>query len=271
MIDKYMKRNVLKRMVLLLPVLALAAGCHKAGKLQTDVYEQNASFALTEGSSDSLQVKVRLEYPVSGAPEEAIESMIRTIVGQTLLDEGEKADIPAAVQHYIDVTLEDYRSTNLPLYQCVLDEGLDGAILSWEDQVSGYFAGRRGDIISYDVYAYSFTGGAHGLAGDYVMNFNIKDGTLVSEADFFVPGYQEELAGLLSAHLRDAMPDEDSYNALFVKDIEPNGNFRVSDDGVTYIYGPYEIGPYYLGSIEVTLPWAELGSLVPGAPDDLEP
>lgn len=261
----------MKKLIWILPVLALLAGCRKDTKLQTKVYEQTASFALTEGSADSLLVKVRLEYPVSGAPEAAIMAMTRTIVGQTLLAEGEMPDIPAAVQHYIDVTVQDYRSTNLPLYERVQDEGLDGAILSWEDQVAGYFSGQHGDIISYDVYAYSFTGGAHGLSGDYVMNFNVKDGSLVSEGDFFVPGYQEELAGLLSAHLREAMPDEDSYNALFVKDIEPNGNFKVSGNGVTYIYGPYEIGPYYLGSIEVTVPWDELGTLVYDAPTEIEP
>ena len=65
------------------------------------------------------------------------------------------------------------------------------------------------------------------------------------------------------------MPDEDSYNALFVKDIEPNGNFKVSDEGVIYIYGPYEIGPYYLGSIEVTVPWEELGTLVYDGPTEI--
>ena len=60
-------------------------------------------------------------------------------------------------------------------------------------------------------------------------------------------------------------------NALFVKDIEPNGNFKVSSNGVTYIYGPYEIGPYYLGSIEVTVPWDELGTLVYDSPTEIEP
>ena len=47
-----------------------------------------------------------------------------------------------------------------------------------------------------------------------------------------------------------------------VKDIEPNGNFKLSEEGITYIYGQYEIGPYYLGIIKVTIPWDELGDLV---------
>ena len=260
----------MKKLLLIAPaVLLLLAGCHKDAKLQTKVFEQSASYALTEGAADSISVQVRLEYPVSGAAPAVIDAMTRTIIGQALMEDGGKPDIAAAVQRYIDVTVQDYRDTNLPLYGQVREEELEGALLSWEDQVSGYFSGQYKDIISYDVYAYSFTGGAHGLAGDYVMNFNLKDGTLVGEGDFFVPGYQEELSALLTAHLRESMPDEDSYNALFVKDIEPNGNFKVSEEGVTYIYGPYEIGPYYLGSIEVTVPWEELGTLVYDGPTEI--
>ena len=260
----------MKKIILVMPVLLLlVAACHKDNKLQTKVYEQSASYALTEGAADSISVQVRLEYPVSGADPEVIDVMTRIIIGQALMEDGSKPDIAAAVQRYIDVTVADYRETNLPLYGKVREEELEGTLLSWEDQVSGYFSGQHKDIISYDVYAYSFTGGAHGLAGDYVMNFNLKDGSLVGESDFFVPGYQEELGGLLTAHLRESMPDEDSYNALFVKDIEPNGNFKVSEEGVTYIYGPYEIGPYYLGSIEVTLPWEELGPLVYYSPTEI--
>ena len=262
--------NHMKKIILVMPVLLLlVAACHKDNKLQTKVYEQSASYALTEGAADSISVQVRLEYPVSGADPEVIDAMTRIIIGQALMEDGSKPDIAAAVQRYIDVTVADYRETNLPLYGKVREEELEGTLLSWEDQVSGYFSGQHKDIISYDVYAYSFTGGAHGLAGDYVMNFNLKDGSLVGESDFFVPGYQEELGGLLTAHLRESMPDEDSYNALFVKDIEPNGNFKVSEEGVTYIYGPYEIGPYYLGSIEVTLPWEELGPLVYDSPTEI--
>ena len=50
---------------------------------------------------------------------------------------------------------------------------------------------------------------------------------------------------------------------LFEKNIRPNGNFTVSDSGVTYIYNQYEIGPYVMGTIKVTVPWNELEDLLP--------
>ena len=46
------------------------------------------------------------------------------------------------------------------------------------------------------------------------------------------------------------------------KNIRPNGNFTISDSGVTYIYNQYEIGPYVMGTIKVTVPWDELEDLL---------
>ena len=59
-----------------------------------------------------------------------------------------------------------------------------------------------------------------------------------------------------------AFSNPEDYDALFIKDIEPNGNFLVSEEGITYVYGQYEIGPYSLGIIEVTLAWEELEGLL---------
>ena len=36
------------------------------------------------------------------------------------------------------------------------------------------------------------------------------------------------------------------------------GLFSVEQDGVTWYWQPYDIAPYYLGVISVTVPWTEL-------------
>ena len=36
----------------------------------------------------------------------------------------------------------------------------------------------------------------------------------------------------------------------------------MSEEGITYVYGQYEIGPYSLGTIEVSLAWEELEGLL---------
>lgn len=39
---------------------------------------------------------------------------------------------------------------------------------------------------------------------------------------------------------------------------EPNGNFSVSEEGVTWTYNPYEIAPYAMGAIELAVRWSDL-------------
>ena len=49
---------------------------------------------------------------------------------------------------------------------------------------------------------------------------------------------------------------------MFLKEIEPNGNFSISDKGVTYIYNHYEIAPYSMGIIRITIPWEDLNDII---------
>ena len=40
--------------------------------------------------------------------------------------------------------------------------------------------------------------------------------------------------------------------------VAPNGNFCVREDGVEWLFQPYEVGPYALGIVSATLSWDEL-------------
>ena len=76
--------------------------------------------------------------------------------------------------------------------------------------------------------------------------------------DFFQAGYRRGLSDLPSRTLPGSHVSPRDTSMLFVREIEPNGNFRVSEEGVTYIYNQYEIAPYVMGAIQVTVPWNEL-------------
>ena len=107
---------------------------------------------------------------------------------------------------------------------------------------------------------YGFRGGAHGIATMTPVVFNGKTGDLVSEEEFFVEGYRNPVAGLIRNHLLDALEgDEEALATIFEPDlVGPNGNYEVTKDGVTWYYQPYDIAPYDLGVISVTVPWKEL-------------
>lgn len=229
---------------------------------RTEVFECEESYPLAEGTDACLSVGIKIEYPVAGAPEEVLARIDTAIVERTV----GPGSLEEAVRSYIDAAVADYRANAGDLLRWAEEEGAGSGPLNWEEQKVGTVYAVCDSLLSYDIYAYSYQGGAHGLSGTESLVFDLRDGHLVMQDELFAPGCLDALGELLSSHLREAMPDEDSYDALFVKDIEPNGNFRVSKKGVTYIYNPYSIGPYYLGAIEVTVPWEEIEPLLKNCP-----
>ncbi len=236
----------------------LLAGCNGGTELKTDFYEAEATEAVAEGALDSIRVSVSLEYPVGGTTKEALDHMTRLIIGKGM--DSEDTDIAKAVDAYIQTTVANYRETNAELYEEMGEDAADQ--LAWVDELRGFFSDRYKDIATYTLKTYTESGGPHGDNDIYYMNLNVTDGNLVTEKDLFKEGYEAKLNTLLTSHLREALPDEESYESLFVKDIEANGNFRVSPEGLYYIYVAYEIGPYYLGAIEVMVPWSELEDIL---------
>ena len=45
-------------------------------------------------------------------------------------------------------------------------------------------------------------------------------------------------------------------------DIFPAENFILGDETITFVYNPYEIAPYALGSTELTLPYSQLSKIL---------
>lgn len=263
MTDYIMKLNfenfILKFAAVAVLASVILAGCDR-DRLKMKIVEFKRCEALAEGRADSVIVNVSLEYPVAGIPDEAVNSIKGSICREAFRADG-SIDIEASADSWADSCVREYRDANLELLSYLGEQGDDSACLSWEMSVSGFVCGEYKGMISYDVTSYSYTGGAHGSTSETGMVFDVS-GNLLTETDLFGDGYRETLSGLLSSRLEESLPDPDAYNALFIKDIEPNGNFIVTQEGVTYIYGQYEIGPYYLGIIKVTLPWEDMEGIL---------
>jgi hypothetical protein len=240
--------------------------CNNSKELKTVKYTDGKQVALTDSCPDSLKMSFDIEYPVGGAPAAAIKLMNSSIIETAFGNDYDTLSVQDAVTKFMAYKEDDYKTANLDLWKTLQENGEAemSASLNWEGKISGTFTGKYKDFLSYSVINASYEGGAHGMETETSINFNSKTGEVVTEDKFFTPDYNARLSSLLSSHLRESMKDQESYDMLFIKDIEPNGNFQVSENGVTYIYQPYEIGPYALGTIKVTIPWEELGDLVTG-------
>lgn len=259
-----MMKNTTIMAALAAAVLLLSACAGK--EMVTVTFDDARRVGLAWDSPDSMDIRISVEYPVKGLKKNTLEMIRRQIANAAFHPAEPSGDIAAAAAVYIDSLAKEYRETNEELWEDVIkdnEQGKNGGTwLSWTDNVTGYFSGGHEGLISYVVEHDSYTGGAHGLGQLDAIVLDLRDGSAVNESDLFADGYEESLSERLSTHLPEAFDDEESYEGLFVKQIAPNGNFMVSEDGVTYIYQPYEIGPYSLGTISVTVPWTELEDLL---------
>lgn len=142
------------------------------------------------------------------------------------------------------------------------DEEEEAFMKEGEWQVSGEFSHTAPEgYTNYNIAGYQyFFGAAHGYYYFLPIVIDLGTGCRVHETQLFRDDYREGLSQLLFDHLQE---DENYEEGMLWDDgIQPNDNFTLSKDGITYYYNPYEIAAYVFGLIAVDVPAAELKPLL---------
>jgi len=238
-------------------VVLLASACTKELKTRTFKYEDSVS---AEQFDAACQVSCEFEYVTGGVSQEVMDRINASIVENHILYEEADglSDVPAACERWVETTLGSY-TTDLEDFSDDYDED-DAWMFNFEYGRTGHFgdACKARQLQTYNASYNEYTGGAHGMYGVVAEVYDLSTGEIVSEKDLFAPGYKSGIAKLLASALENYLADSDTDPEMLFSMPEPNGNFSVSDDAVTWIYNPYEIAPYVMGAIELSVPWDEL-------------
>ena len=214
----------------------------------TKTYTLQKTVYLTPEKNDSLYLDLQYAYPTAISAHDSVLQSIQTQIKTELFGEAFADMRPDhALSAYAALNHTQYIQDNQPL----ADE--------WGDKEHGF--------LSYSLSKYSYTGGAHGMSICLVKNYSLATGQSVHEEDLFIDDYFEPLCGMLVEALIHQIENADTERELrklgySVEDIVPNDNFFVSEEGITYVYMPYEIAPYALGRTDIFLPWSVLNSIL---------
>lgn len=116
-------------------------------------------------------------------------------------------------------------------------------------------------VISISVKQNDFQGGAHPNLYFYLLNFDPITSNVVYYDHFFSVESQMELIKMIDLELRkrNNMKKSDSLNDIgFMLDgdtLALSDNFAFTENGLLFIYNSYEIAPYAMGIISITLPY----------------
>lgn len=107
-------------------------------------------------------------------------------------------------------------------------------------------------------YTMAYTNGAaHGRYNTNFINYLIPENKILSLDDLLVPGKRGELAEMVRGKLKE-------YDDLIVpvEKIALPDNFEITQEGIDFVYGIYEIAPYSSGEVNVDFSYYELAEVL---------
>jgi len=121
--------------------------------------------------------------------------------------------------------------------------------------------------VSYIYETYEFTGGAHGNTAFTTFVFDRNTGNRLSLSDIFTPGsaYLDRLSALSRAKLpaiTGANSDASFIEPGTTADAKNFENFYFDGNTLVLVFPPYQVGPYALGVVHLSIPTKELSSVL---------
>lgn len=217
--------------------------------------EYDAVFNIYNKDTDTeFSRELRIVYPIEYDDMVILSKIQKKVLDATGLN-SDNPDIKSNITNTIESDFNDYKEEEAsPLPE-------DGPGLSNTLYMQGSIDFFNGKILCYKTYMEAYTGGAHGYNSYNYIVFDMTDGSVISASDIFNEGYKNGLSKILRnrAKTTNNWSEEDLISNLNSPDeIEASDNFRISNDSITFVYNPYEIGSYATGIVKISVPFDEI-------------
>ncbi len=262
-----MKNSRISLIMCLLMVLAFSS-CRQKTIRTIEKSDVERFYLAADTSKGALSIEINVEIPVCFDDDKVLDSIRNSIISNLFGLEYVKFENDSLLKQFTTDLKTEYKLTNEP----ILTEMDDNSLYSFNNEhiLDGFSLLSDEHIYSYGINRYVFMGGAHGLNTINYLNFNLKNGKIITESDLFMKNSSKKLTELIKKRIveqsledQNSEPIKNLASTDYWSDaIKPNGNFYITDEGINYVYNPYEIGPYYLGITEVRLPYNRLKSIL---------
>lgn len=213
----------------------------------------------------ACNIAISFSY-ISEAPDSTLKDSLNAYFLSTCFGQEYATSLPReAVDKYTKAYANEYQSDLEPVYTKEKETWKDGrmdtdAWYSYYKTIESHVQLCTGRLLVYRSHTEEYTGGAHGIYLTYFANFDLHTHKLLQIEDIFVEGYREKLTGLLWEKLMAdnkvvSRQEAEELGYGTTGELEPTNNFYLSKEGITFYYNIYEIAPYAMGAIEISLPW----------------
>jgi len=221
--------------------------------------------------------KITIDYSYlaeSDAADSIAQRINRTIQAHVWGKEYIRMNPEVAVDSFKNTYIDNYRKDVNEFYQEDIKNGTPKDELptwyNYEDGLTTHFREGKEGILNFIAETFEYTGGAHPNSWNKWMNFEKNTGKLLALKDVFMAGSEKPMSDMLLEELITEMATrlEDSsitsleglQNAgilnstnMYVPD-----NFLLEKEKVSFLYNKYDIAPYAVGVITLSLPYTSV-------------
>jgi hypothetical protein len=240
------------RNVVVFVVAGLAAGCGSLTEQPDMTFEMKTVLAESQPGCDSdttACAKFEVNYPVLLG----VDTMVQAAINERIVD------ILAAAPASPGQTIEGLGKDFIADFDAFQRENPEFG-LGWyfDGNVSVLIASDT--LISLQVDAESFTGGAHGSFTTRFVNVDPVTGTDYLLGALLRPGYEADIARLAEEDfVRQRMPADTAQTGL-ESPFKLNDNYGFRKEGVVFYFNDYELGSYAEGATEILIPYERLAA-----------
>lgn len=274
------KRNlVLSVMTTCLVSCFLLSGCNGQKQIDSETVKtvKVEEQAHLQDDTVSPACKITIDYSYlaeSDAADSIAQRINRTIQAHVLGKEYIRMNPEVAVDSFKNTYINNYRKDVNEFYQEDIKNGTPKDELptwyNYEYGLTTHFSEGKEGILNFIAENFEYTGGAHPNSWNKWMNFEKNTGKLLALKDVFMAGSEKPMSDMLLEELITEMATrlEDSsitsleglQNAgilnstnMYVPD-----NFLLEKEKVSFLYNKYDIAPYAVGVITLSLPYTSV-------------
>ena len=274
------KRNlVLSVMATCLVSCFLLSGCNGQKQIDSETVKtvKVEEQAHLQDDTVSPACKITIDYSYlaeSDAADSIAQRINRTIQAHVLGKEYIRMNPEVAVDSFKNTYINNYRKDVNEFYQEDIKNGTPKDELptwyNYEYGLTTHFSEGKEGILNFIAETFEQTGGAHPNSWNKWMNFEKNTGKLLALKDVFMAGSEKPMIDMLLEELITEMATrlEDSsitsleglQNAgilnstnMYVPD-----NFLLEKEKVSFLYNKYDIAPYAVGVITLSLPYTSV-------------
>ena len=272
-----MKKQTVSLLVLLLAASGFFFSCgntmnKNAGALEFDSIQVNETAHLFgDTAKPACNLIINLAY-ASQSSDGKMKDSLNTYVLSACFGEKYIGMTPEeAVKKDTEKYVGDYRKDLEPMYrkdeQDKENAGEIGAWYSYYKGIESHVQLYTGHLIVYRIDYNEYTGGAHGIYMSTFLNLDLRTLAPIRLDDLFAGDYKEQLTDLLWNQLmadnKVATRQElEDMGYVTTGDLTPTENFYLGKDGITFYYNVYDIAPYVMGPVKITLPYEMMQHLL---------